>query len=122
MRALLLLFGLLLLAGCGYEPPAQTDRSTPAYRADLDACHDQAATGVNQRNAKTGLAWFSSPVRRWGQIDDAVQGCMAGKGYGQLRWCSAEEQRAGTRSGNVVVTASGLRCSDPPAPERRRAG
>lgn len=122
MRAIAPALLLLALAACGYAPPAQTDVSKPAYSADLLACRDTAATDVNARNAKTGLAWFSSPVRRWGQIEDGVQACMAGKGYGRLRWCSDEEIRTGTRAGNLVVTAGGIRCSDPPAPERRRAG
>jgi len=122
MRTLVPTLLLLVLAACGYEPLAQTDVSTPTYTADLDACQDSAAKEVNARNAKTGLAWFSSPVRRWGQIEDGVQACMAGKGYGRLRWCSEDELRTGAKSGTVVVTAAGIRCSEPPAPQRRRAG
>jgi hypothetical protein len=122
MRPVLPALLVLGLAACGYEPPAQTDRSAPAYQADLNACQDTAATDVNKRNAKTGLAWFSSPLRRWGQIEDGVQACMAGKGYGRLRWCSEDELRNGARSGNVVVTAAGIRCTEPPAPERRTPG
>ena len=112
---------LLGLVGCGYTPPAQTDVAAPAYRTDLTACEDTASKDVNTHNAKTGLAWFASPVRRWGQISDATQACMVGKGYGRVRWCSADELRSGTRSGNVVVTSSGVQCSDPPNPERRRS-
>jgi hypothetical protein len=74
-----------LLGGCGYEPPPGTDRAAPSYKADLGACRDNAASAVNARNAKTAPAWFSSPVRRWGQIDDVVQACMDGKGYGRPR-------------------------------------
>ena len=47
----------------------------------LDACQDTAASEVNKRNAKKFFAWISSPIRRWGQISDAVEACMAGKGY-----------------------------------------
>jgi len=72
---------LLLVGACGYHPPPQTDVSAPAYTADLDACQDTAASEVNKRNAKRFFAWVSSPVRRWGQISDAVEACMAGKGY-----------------------------------------
>ena len=113
---------LLGLAGCGYTPPPQTDTSKPAYRADLDACQDSAAEAVNKRNAKTAPAWFSSPVRRWGQIQDEVQVCMAGKGYGSVRWCTADELRTATKSGSVLVTAAGVQCVAPPAAERRQAG
>jgi hypothetical protein len=122
MRLLLPAVVLVVLGACGYRPPAQTDTSKPAYEADLDACGDSAASAVNRRSAKTGMAWFSSPVRRWGQIQDEVQTCMAGKGYGRVRWCTEEEMRTGSRSGTVVVTSAGVQCSEPPAPERRRAG
>ncbi len=110
---------LLALAACGYEPPRQTNTSTPTYTADLDTCRDQSASEVNTTNAKTGLAWFASPVRRWSQIDDATRSCMAGKGYGQVRWCTADELRQGSRRGDMIVTASGVQCSDPPAPDHR---
>jgi hypothetical protein len=113
---------LLALAGCGYTPPPQTDTSKPAYRADLDACQDSAAEAVNKRNAKTGPAWFSSPVRRWGQIQDGVQVCMAGKGYGSVRWCTADELRTAAKSGAVMVTSAGVQCVVPPTPDRRRSG
>ncbi len=116
----LALIALLALAGCGYEPPAQTNTDAPAYKQDREACEDSAATAVNAHNAKTGPAWFASPFRRWSQIADATQSCMAGKGYGRLRWCTADELAGGTRSGNLVVTSSGVQCADPPAPERRR--
>ncbi len=114
------LFAALLLAGCGYTPPAQTNRATPTYTADLGACEDSASSAVNQRNAKTGLAWFTSPVRRWWQLGDSVTTCMAEKGYGRLRTCTDEELRAGNRRA-VMVTAAGVQCADPPD-ARRRAG
>ena len=105
---------LLGVAACGYHPPPQTNTASPAYVADRDACETQSAEAVNKRNAKTGLDWMASPVRRWGQIADATQNCMAGKGYGRLRWCTPTELREGSRRGDVVVTASGVQCSDPP--------
>lgn len=105
---------LLTLTACGYQPPARVDMSNPVFVADREACENKSASEVNQRNAKTGLAWFSSPVRRWSQISDATQSCMAGHGYGRLRWCTAEELRSGDRQGNVIVTSSGVQCSDPP--------
>jgi hypothetical protein len=110
----------LAAAGCADRSAAEADTSAPSYRADRDSCRDTAATDVNKRNAKTGLAWLSSPVRRWGQISDGVDACMAGKGYGRLRWCTEDELRGGKTTGKVVVTASGLQCSDPPASERRK--
>lgn len=105
---------LLTLAACGYHPPPQTNTASPAYVADRDACEDKSASDVNKANAKTGLAWFSSPVRRWGQIADTTQACMAGKGYGRLRWCTADELLSGNHQGTVFVTSSGVQCSDPP--------
>src|SRR4051794_29429024 len=112
---------LLAFAACSYKP-APRDVGKPAYTADLKACQDSAASDVNKRNAKTALAWFSAPVRRWGQISEGVQACMAGKGYGGLRGSSDGELPSGSTSGGLVVTSAGVRCSDPPAPERRRAG
>lgn len=106
---------LLALAACGYHPPPGTNTGNPAFVADRDACEDQSESAVDKTNAKTGLAWFSSPVRRWGQISDATQSCMAGKGYGRLRWCTADELRSGNRQGNLVVTSTGVQCSDPPS-------
>ena len=114
--SLLTLLALVLALACcgGYTPPPQTDRTTSAYRTDLAACEDSVPAEVNKRNAKTGLAWFSSPVRRPFQIGDGVRGCMAAKGYGRLRWCTDDEIRQGDRSGAVVATASGLQCADRP--------
>ena len=114
MKTAALLF-LAGLAACGYRPTAQTDTAAPGYQADLATCRDTAASDVNKRNAKTGLAWLASPVRRWGQIGDATGACMEAKGYGQVRWCTADELRTG--GGNQVVTSTGVQCSDPP---RRR--
>ncbi len=114
------LLALTVLAGCGYRPPAQTDVSAKPYQADLASCEDTASTDVNKQNAKKALAWFSSPVRRWSQIGDATQSCMVAKGYGRLRWCTSDELKSGTRSGDMVVTSSGVQCTDPPAPEHRK--
>ena len=111
---LLAILPLLTLAACGYQPPPQTNTENPAYIADRDKCEDTSAGDVNKTNAKTGLAWFRSPFRRWSQIADATQSCMAGKGYGRLRWCTADELRSGNRQGNVIVTSTGVQCSDPP--------
>lgn len=116
------LAGLALLLGlgaCGTQPPAQTNTAASGYASDLAACEASAASAVNTRNAKTAPAWFGSPILRWGQIADARQACMTARGYGRVRWCSAEELRQGARSGNVVVTPSGVQCAGPPAPERR---
>ena len=113
---------LLLLSGCGYSPPPRTDGAAPQdaqrYEADLDKCRDDTATAVNKRNAKTGLAWFASPVTRWGQIGDGVSACMGARGYGRLRVCTAEELRTG--GGSRTVTTAGVRCSDPPTPPEAR--
>jgi hypothetical protein len=109
------LAALLTLTACGYQPPPRVDTASPVYVADRDTCEDNSATAVNRQNAKTGLAWFSSPFRRWGQISDATQSCMAGHGYGRLRWCTADELRSGDRQGNIIVTSSGVQCSDPPS-------
>ncbi len=104
----------LLLAGCGYTPPPQTEISGPAYGRDLDACRAAAKTAVNQHDVKTGLAWIAAPVTRWGRIGDATGACMAEKGYGRVRSCTAEELRSNARAGSMVVTAAGILCSDPP--------
>ncbi len=109
---------VLLLAGCGYMPPPQTDRATPAYTADLGNCEGGASSAVNTRNAKTGLAWFTSPVRRWWQLGDSVTTCMAEKGYGRVRTCTDEELRAGNRAA-LTVTAAGVQCTDLPEAGRR---
>ena len=105
---------LIGLAACGYHPPPQTDVDAKAYRTDLAACEDTATTGVDKQNAKRALTWFASSVRRWGQVADATEMCMAGKGYGGLRWCTADELKSGTRSSGAVVTSSGVQCIDKP--------
>ena len=112
---------VLLLPGCGYSPPPATDTAAPQYEADLDACRASVSKAVNARNAKTGLRWFASGVTRWPDIDEGVSACMATKGYGRIRTCTAEELRTG--GGGRTVTAAGVRCSDPPIlPEARPAG
>jgi hypothetical protein len=111
------LWCLLPLAACGYHPPPQADVTAKSYQTDLAACQDTAHTNVNKQNSKRALDWFSSPVRRWGQIREAEQSCMVGKGYGDLRWCTADELKGGKRSGSVIVTSAGVQCTDPPAPE-----
>ncbi len=107
------LAALLVPASCGYTPPPRTDTSSPTYQTAVDACDDAVSSAVNKRNAKTGLAWLASPVRRWSQIGDGVSACMAQKGYGRTRACTPAELRQGNRSPNLVVTASGIQCSDP---------
>ena len=104
---------LLALAACGYTPPPRADTSSPAYQTAIDACQDTVSSAVNKQNAKTGLAWLASPVRRWSQIGDGVSACMAQKGYGRTRACTPAELRQGNRSSNMVVTASGIQCFDP---------
>lgn len=106
---------LLALAGCGgASPPASAPETAGGYDKDRLACHDEAVTQVNKTNAKRALDWFSSPVRRWGQISDAQSSCMLAKGHEQTRWCSGEELAAAQRAGRVVVTASGVQCLQPP--------
>lgn len=70
----------LVTAGCAYEPPV-ADRAKASYAADLQACQDTVPSAVNARNAKRGLDWFSSPVRRPFQIRAGMRDCMAAKGY-----------------------------------------
>ena len=82
MRRMVILLGVLAVAGCaGYEPRTETDRSASKYQADLAACQQSSVDAVNKRNAKTGLAWFSSPVRRPFQIREAIRSCVREKGY-----------------------------------------
>ncbi len=109
----MLLLSALVLAGCGYTPPGGTDTQAPRFKADADACGASAPGAVNARNAKTGLAWFASPVTRWWQIGTAENDCMAGKGWGRVRACTAEELRQGGRTEGLVVTARGVQCADP---------
>ena len=116
----LLLISALLVAGCGYSPPGRTDTQAPGYKADLAACEAATPSAVNARNAKTGLAWFASPVTRWSQIGEGMNACMADKGWGRVRACTAEELRQGNRPGplpsSLVVTARGVQCADPARP------
>ena len=70
-----------VLAGCGGYAPRVTSTASPTYQTDLVSCQDTSAAEVNRRNAKTGLAWFSSPFRRTFQIHAAIRGCMEAKGY-----------------------------------------
>ena len=77
MKWTILLAGL---AGCAYEPPVR-DRAAPTYQADLLSCQDSVPSAVNARNAKTGLDWFSSPVRRPFQIRAGMRACMESKGH-----------------------------------------
>lgn len=92
----------------------QVDATSGAYRADLAACRQSSEQAVNQDNARRALRWVASSVTRWGQIGDATGSCMAGKGYGRLRWCTDEELAQARRTGTAVVTASGVQCSEPP--------
>lgn len=82
MKRMVILFSMLAVAGCyGYEPRVETDRSAPKYQADLAACQESSVDAVNKRNAKHGLDWFSSPVRRPFQIREAIRSCVKSKGY-----------------------------------------
>jgi len=82
MKRIVVLLGLLAVAGCaGYEPRVDTDRTAPNYQADLAACQASSAEAVDKRNAKTGLDWFSSPVRRPFQVREAIRSCVRDKGY-----------------------------------------
>lgn len=109
----MLLGSALLVAACGYTPPGETDTQSARYRADREACGSSVPSAVNRRNAKTGLAWFASPVTRWSQIGDGLNECMAGKGWGRVRTCTAEELRQGNRTSSLMVTPSGVQCADP---------
>lgn len=100
-----------MLAGCGYTPPGGTDTKADKYRTDLAACEASVPDAVDKRNAKTGLAWMTGGITRWSQIGDGKGACMAGKGWGLTRTCTAEELRTG--GGNRTVGPSGIRCADP---------
>ncbi len=107
------LLGPALVTGCGYTPPPSTDTAAPAYKTDYAACDASVPDAVNKRNAKTGHAWFASPITRWSMLDNGMNECMAGKGWGQLRACTADELKAGNRNGPLVVTARNGQCRDP---------
>lgn len=79
MRRAMLLLGLL--AGCAAYEPAGLDRTRPAYQTDLVECQENEPVVVDEYNAKYGLRWVASAVRRPFQVRDAIRGCMAGKGY-----------------------------------------
>lgn len=82
MKRIVVLSGLLAVTGCySYEPRVDTDRTAPKYQADLAACQETSVDAVNKRNAKSGLDWFSSPVRRPFQIREAIRSCVRAKGY-----------------------------------------
>lgn len=82
MKRMVVLLGALAVVGCyGYEPRVDTDRAAPKYQSDLAACQESSVDAVNKRNAKSGLAWFSSPVRRPFQIREAIRACVKAKGY-----------------------------------------
>lgn len=82
MVRMVFLLAVLAVGGCyGYEPPVVADRAAPQYQADLEACQESSVDAVNKRNAKTGLDWFSSPVRRPFQIRAAIRDCVKAKGY-----------------------------------------
>jgi hypothetical protein len=102
------------LAACGYTPPAHTDTEAPQYQADLDTCQSSVPDAVDRNNAKKGLTWIAGGATRWFQIDTAMDNCMADKGWGHTRACTAEELRSHT--GNQTVTRDGIRCSDPSKP------
>ena len=112
-----LLTTCLLLSGCGGSPPVPP-AEVPQYEAERDACRTNAADAVDGRAAKTGLAWFASSVTRWSRIDDRTDACMARRGWGRVRSCTADELRTG--GGNRTVTAAGIRCSDPSMPPEAR--
>jgi len=79
-RMIVLLMGLGT-AGCisSYAPAVRG--AGPAYQADLAACQAQSTDAVNKRNAKTGLAWFGSPVRAPFQVRPEIRACLKAKGY-----------------------------------------
>jgi len=81
MKRMIVLVGVLGAAGCvsSYAPAVQG--AGPAYQADLAACQEQSTDAVDKRNAKTGLAWLSSPVRRPFQVRPEIRACLKAKGY-----------------------------------------
>ena len=81
MKRMIVLAGMLGTAGCvsSYAPAARG--AGPAYQADLVACQEQSTDTVNKRNAKTGLAWFSSPFRAPFQVRPEIRACLKAKGY-----------------------------------------
>lgn len=82
MRCMIVLAGMLAVAGCvsNYAPAVQ-GAEAPGYQKDLAACQEQSTDAVDRRNAKTGLAWLSSPVRRPFQVRPEIRACLKAKGY-----------------------------------------
>ena len=109
----LLLASAALLAACAGRPATQVEAASPLYQADVAACRESVPAAVDKQNAKTGLAWIVSPVRRWSQVDEGVDRCMTAKGWGHVRACTSIELRQGNRDPHLVVTADGVRCVDP---------
>ena len=81
MKRMIVLLGMLGTAGCVSSYAPATRGAGPAYQADLAACQEQSTAAVNKRNAKTGLAWFSSPIRAPFQVRPEIRACLRAKGY-----------------------------------------
>lgn len=85
MRNLAKLTLPLLLAGalgaCSLDPNVAIGRDVATYQTDLAACRASVGETVDRENAKTGPAWFASPVRRPFQVRDGVRTCLSAKGY-----------------------------------------
>ena len=113
MRHLILLTLALATTGCGYTPPPRTDTASAAFKADLEVCDSSVPDAVGKQAAKRAYTWAASAVTRWSRIEDGMNACMADKGWGRVRACSETELRQGNRAGGLVVTAAGIRCSDP---------
>ena len=77
------LAGALAVAGCvsSYAPTVQGADAAPGYQKDLAACQEESTAALDKRNAKTGLAWFASPVRNPFQVRPMIRSCLRGKGY-----------------------------------------
>src|ERR1700712_1886079 len=103
MRHLILLSLALAATGCGYTPPPSTDTSSASYKTDLAACDTSVEQAVVGQAAKRGYTWAASGVTRWSKIDDGMRSCMSGKGWGQIRTCTAEELRQGNSTKGLVV-------------------
>ncbi len=80
-RHVAVIAGVLLTSCSSYAPPMQAERRGPAYDAALAACQEAAPGAVNKRNAKTGLDWFASPIRRPFQIRAEIRACLDTKGF-----------------------------------------
>jgi hypothetical protein len=115
MRCLILVVAATVVA-CGYSPPAGTGTDTPKYQSDRDACNASVTAAVSKQSAKRAIPWLISPVTRWSRIEEGMNACMAAKGWGHARACTADELRAGNRNGGLLVTRTGVQCSDPNKP------